>query len=193
STLARKPKTQAALLPTLDQSLDVALDKLKWEGEDLVEEEYWTEKWWLEVREIGAKSNVQILHLFKADRSYQRVIEGDVILGRWYFPVKNENRIEIQLQNGESKNLELYERSFLGEEHCLVLRKMGAQVMRGKRKYLPLVSLKTVYGKYKGDFVWTDFVQELRAEGVRYGNFYRNLVIGIIVIGTAIMLLSSFN
>lgn len=191
SIIAKKPKQRVAILPTLDQSLDVVLEKFKWEGEDLTEEEYWVEKWWLEVREEGERGVLEIRHLFKASRDYQRVIEGDVYKGRWYFPVKGKNEIEIEIVSGDNKKLELYKRSFLGEQNCFVLQKSGHQVMRGKRKYLPLFNYQEL--KRYDSFVWTDFIEEIQKEGIRYSNFYRNLVLFIVATGIAIMLLSSFN
>ena len=103
---------------TLDEGIDFTMQYLAPYSKGL-EEDYFLNTRWLEVRDdINFKEN--ILHIFKKDGTYLRILNGDIIKGKW------EDGIGGLIVEYADRN-ELYESVFLNDDF-FILKKHGETV-----------------------------------------------------------------
>lgn len=110
------------LFNNLDEGVDFLMNYLFRFSEELWDEEFYTEIRWLEIRD-DVHFQESILHVFKEDGQYLRILDGDISSGVW----ENELGGIILKINGRH---ELYERTFLNEEF-FILKKHGDHSIKG--------------------------------------------------------------
>ena len=138
----------------LDEGIDYIVKNMELLSKDLSEEDFYLNKRWLEVRD-DHNFKESILHIFKENGEYLRILNGDIDQGNWE---QNVGGFIIKYANKH----ELYESVFLND-NFFVLKKHGTQNFKGSRKYFFLVKenfagnkewdelLESMYGVYKGN------------------------------------------
>jgi hypothetical protein len=147
--------TELPRFDSLDQGIDYIMQYLWRFSEDLHEHEFYLNKRWKEVRD-DVNFQESVLHVFKPDGQYLRILEGDINTGTW------ENSLGGFVIKFAGKH-ELYDKVFLNE-NFFILKKHGDQaVTRGQKKYFFIAServarrrewvdlLDIMYEIYKGN------------------------------------------
>lgn len=116
---------------TMDEYLDVILEKIAPFSEDLYESENYIGTRWIEVRETET-FHESVLHIFNDTSEYMLVIDGNIQKGQWRFLTENNSFILEYLGRSE-----LFDLAFLNEDF-FILRKHGDQARKGNQKYFVL-------------------------------------------------------
>ncbi len=109
---------------SLDEGVDFLMYYLHRFSEELWEEEFYTDKRWLEVRD-DINFQESILHVFEEDGKYLRILDGDIRTGSWEY---SHGGMILKFEG----NHELYERVFLNEKF-FILKKHGDHSSKGNR------------------------------------------------------------
>jgi hypothetical protein len=109
---------------SLDEGVDFLMYYLSRFSEELWEEEFYTDKRWLEVRD-DINFQESILHVFEEDGKYLRILDGDIRTGSWEY---SHGGMILKFDS----NHELYERVFLNEKF-FILKKHGDHSSKGNR------------------------------------------------------------
>ena len=71
---------------TFEEGIDRVLSYIEGVSDELTDTEVYSEKRWVEIRD-DVDFHESVLHVFKTDGSYMRIIEGNIELGNWSFDV----------------------------------------------------------------------------------------------------------
>ncbi len=154
---------------TLDGYLKSVLGKVRPWSEDLREEQFYTNRPWLEIRDDDS-FHATVLHFFNEDSEYIRSVDGDLSIGSWRH---QNNKLMIILGDGG----ELYDLAFLDGQY-FILQKSG-----GGSYFFMLIE---PMGRNFKDR-WLDAVEALFKKSQSNISFY--ILIGVaIVLALAILL-----
>ncbi len=130
---------------------------------------------WLEIRDdVNFQEN--ILHIFKEDGVYLRILNGDISKGSW------EDGIGGLIIEYADKN-ELYEDMFLNDDF-FILKKHGEPIP-GRQKYFYMV--RESYGK---GHEWNELLEMMYK--LHRGNLLYLIVLAMVVLAIIILLVLSF-
>jgi len=143
--LFRPLRSEMPHYESLDEYIDYIIPKIAPYGEDLYEEEYYTEKLWREVSDKDNFLNV-VVHILKkkgeehdlfnasSGADYMMSIDGDIIKGNWTRPDgQGSNIITLKI----ATKYELYQKIFINDDF-FILKKHGDKWQNTGRKYLVL-------------------------------------------------------
>jgi hypothetical protein len=156
----------------LDEGIDYIVKNMELLSKDLSEEDFYLNKRWLEVRD-DHNFKESILHIFKANGEYLRILNGDIDQGNWE---QNVGGFIIKYANRH----ELYESVFLND-NFFVLKKHGNQNLNGSRKYFFLVK-----ENFAGNKEWDELLESMY--GVYKGNINYLLAVAVIVLVIAVFI-----
>lgn len=117
---------------SLDQGIVQVIPYVARFSEDLYEMQFYLNRRWREVRDDPNFHEV-ILHVFKTDGEYWRILNGDISKGKWELPPTGGIAIDFGGRH------ELYDRVFLNGSF-FILRKHGNRHPGGDRYFFVLAS-----------------------------------------------------
>jgi len=135
-----------AITPVLEETptLEAGIQNLiyghsyKSYSQSIEDSSFFIGKRWLEVRD-DLDFQEAILHLFKEDGKYLRILDGDVIPGTWEKDVKG---FFIKI----GREYEFYEPVFL-DDNYFIMRKHGNIIPKGIRPYFMIVIERRAKGR----------------------------------------------
>jgi hypothetical protein len=151
---------------TLDEGIDHVMKYMHRYTEDLEEKQFYQNIRWSEIRD-DEHLQENILHVFKDNGEYLRILDGDIHTGSW------EQNLGGMIIKFAAKH-ELYEKVFLNE-NFFILQKHGDQSLRGQRKYFFMAKEKIAT-----DREWENLLK-LMFE-VHKGNVNYLFLVGVVVI-----------
>jgi len=162
-------------LNSLDAKLDYILPLVQKDSEDLVEEEFYLRKRWIEVRDDDRHLET-VLHIFMPAKEYLISIDGDITKGSWWI-MPDSNALIVEY-GGKSQ---LFDLEFLNDDF-FILAKNGDQMRKGKPKYTVYASEELV--EYK-NLDWHNCMEELFNIHRNQLLFSAKVIIGLIIIVAA--------
>ena len=162
---------------SMEEYLDVILDKIRPWSEDLYESDNYIGTRWLEVREADT-FHESVLHIFNDTGEYMIVVDGNIQKGGWRFLTENNSFILDYMGRSE-----LYDLAFLSPDF-FILRKHGDQARKGQQKYFLLAREGYVRG-----LTWRE-VMELLFSIYRGSASYMVLVVAAIIFSVVIIVWS---
>ena len=138
-------------LNSLDAKLDYILPFIQKDSEDLVEEEFYLSKRWIEVRDDDRHLET-VLHVFMPAKEYLVVIDGDITKGSWW--ILPDSNALVTDYGGKSQ---LFDLQFLNDDF-FILAKNGDQTRKGKPRYTVYASEELVLDK---ELDWHNCMEEL--------------------------------
>ncbi len=166
------------LFNNLDEGIDFLMNYLYRFSEDLWDTDFYTEIRWLEVRD-DVNFQESILHVFKTNGQYLRILDGDISTGAWEHELGG---IVLDINGCH----ELYERTFLNEEF-FVLKKHGDHSLKGMRSKYFFLTKEPLGNRYE----WPQLLSILY--GVYQSNtHFRILVFLFAVLGILVLFFSLF-
>lgn len=163
---------------SLDKGVDFLMTYLYRFSEDLYDVEFYNEIRWLEIRD-DMHFQESILHIFKSNGQYLRILDGDISTGTW------ENQLGgLTLQiNGLH---ELYECTFLNESF-FILKKHGDHSSKGLRSKYFFLCRESIGARYQ----WPELLSILY-EVYRSNTQYKSLVFLFLILVGLILFYSMF-
>ncbi len=138
-------------LDSLDAKLDYILPFVQKESEDLVEEEFYLKKRWIEIRDDDRHLET-VLHIFMPAKEYLVIIDGDITKGAWW--IMPDSNALVTEYGGKSQ---LYDLQFMNDDF-FILAKNGDQTRKGKPKYIVYADEALVLNK---NLDWHNCMEEL--------------------------------
>lgn len=178
-------------LETFDNSIDLALKKIRANSEDFDERELWCGKMYVELHhkdgEWGTTS-----HHFNAQGTYTKYVDGRVMEGTWYQPTKSFNRIVVKYINDGGEWKEAYDMGFIGTNYCVVLKRHGRAILRDESKYVALLN-ENYFHEVETD--WEDFIAYLYEDGQSFKLFEKVVMVVCVIVltGLAIAFYNEFT
>ena len=169
---------------TLDEYMDYLVPKIRYFGEDLVEEHFYVGSRW---REFQPDGESVVLHIFQPSDApggeYLKVTDGDVSEGEWSYMKGNK----MVLQH---PNQELFELGFLNP-YLFIIRKHGTHHNKDRSKYLVLVS-SGLGGMLERALGTREVSLETIAELMYHYYMFNNSVTGFLVVVLPLVVLILF-
>jgi len=162
---------------SLEEGIDRLLPYIWRFSERLNEFEFYVNRRWVELRG-DIEFQEAILHVFKEDGNYLRIIEGDIETGTWDYDI---NGFILKYKGGH----ELYELAFLNESY-FILRKHGDHVAKGNRSKYMFFTTEVINYRYQ----WPDILEKMYNDIFKQNTNYLLFVVLIVVIIAAIIFLS---
>jgi len=160
----------------LDQGIDFLMGYLGRFSEDLWEQEFYTNKRWMEVRD-DMNFQEAILHVYEEGGTYLRILDGDISTGSWEYTLGG---LVIKFAGRH----ELYERVFLNEKF-FILKKHGDHTSKGNRSKYFFVAAESLARRME----WTDLLVVMY-EIYKANTNYMTIVMVFFVIIAVILFLS---
>jgi hypothetical protein len=126
--------------PSLDQGISYLMRHLRGHSERLGEYDFYVGQRWREVRD-DLNFQEKLLHVFKPDGTYLRILEGDIASGSW------EHTLGGLVLNFHGKH-ELYELVFLNDEF-FILTKYGDHKTKGAGKTYWMLAKEPLVNRYE--------------------------------------------
>lgn len=168
--LARSLEVELPYAESLDEYLDTVIPTVRPWGEDLYEEENYTDIPWLELRDDDSFHET-VLHFFNDSGEYLVSTNGNVDGGSWRF-LEKSNKLLLEM-GGQA---ELYELAFLNR-NFFILAKHGDQRRLGAPKYFVMINER--YGR---NLEWREAMELLY-------NTYRSNNNAYVILGLVILLI----
>ena len=162
---------------SLEEGIDLLLPYIWRYSEGLNEFDFFVGRRWLEIRG-SIEFQEAILHVFKEDGKYLRIIEGDIESGSWDYDI---NGFILKYKGGH----ELFELSFLNE-NFFILRKHGDHVAKGNRSKYIFFTTENISHKYE----WPDILRLMFDTIYKQNSGYLFIVVIFIVVVAIIVFLS---
>ena len=155
---------------SFEEGIEKVLPYIQSVSDELSDTEVYTEQRWVEVRD-DIDFHESVLHVFKSDGSYMRIVEGNIELGSWSYDV---NGFILKYQSIH----EFYEPAFI-DDHFFILKKHGTNTVNKKR----YMFFTTESNKEK--YTWAELITVL------YRDFYRQnhhimiiVMVLLVIVGT---------
>ncbi len=165
---------------SLDEYLDAIIPNIRQWSEDLVEDSFFLDKPWREIRDDTA-FHQDLLHFFNEGGEYLMSLDGDVTNGMWRY-LERANKFMIE-HGGEA---ELFELAFLSKDFFILSKQGHNHGALDDRKYFFMI-----YEPRGGGLEWNDAVQLLLDTARNNNRLYFTIALIAILIITLILLLST--
>ncbi len=164
---------------SMEEGIDTLLPYIWRYSENLHEFEFYVNRRWVEVRG-SVEFQESVLHVFKDDSKYLRIIEGDIETGAWEYDI---NGFILKYKGGH----ELYELAFLNE-NFFILRKHGDHVAKGNRRKYMFFTNEVLYYRYQ----WPDLLYLMYNTIYKQNSNYLLVLLGFIILIALMIGLSFF-
>ena len=165
---------------TLDGYLNAILPHIKQWGEDLREQQFYTNRPWMEVRDDERFHDV-ILHFFNDGGNYMIVTNGDIRNGKWQY-MTSANKLILSAGKGS----EMYDLAYM-DKNFFVLKKHGEHKKFGRKVYR-LFAFEPIGRRLQ----WHEMMEMMFNQYRSKDNNYITLTIIVLVIIAIIVMLSVF-
>lgn len=165
---------------TLDGYVNAILNHIRPFSEDLREQQFYTNKAWMEIRDDERFHDV-ILHFFNDGGKYMIVTNGDIRNGNWKY-MSSANKLILSAGKGS----EMYDLAYM-DKNFFILKKHGEHKKFGRREYR-LFAFEPVGRKLE----WRDMMEMMFNQYRTKDNNYVSLMIIVIVIVAIIIMFSLF-
>jgi len=160
---------------TFEEGIDKVLPYIERVSDELTDTDVYTDQRWVEVRD-DVDFQESVLHVFKEDGSYMRIIEGNIEIGSWSYDV---NGIILKYQSIHA----FYEPVFIDDDF-FILRKHGSNAVN-KRRYL-FFTTESNQKKY----TWAELITVLYRDFYRQNHHIVIIVMVLFAIALAILYFS---
>jgi hypothetical protein len=178
-------------LETFDNSIDLALKKIRSNSEDL-RERHFVDRMYVEVNHKDDRYKT-VSHCFKANNLYLRITDGITVEGKWYLPAQDHyDRITINYTDGAGSFIVSFDKAFIGKNYCLIFERHGNAIQRDETKYIALLD-ENYYRK--SSTIWEDYINYLYEDGQSFKLFEKVVMVvcAIVLTGLAIAFYDHFT